>query len=205
MSKPNSRLVHPVLLGPLLLFGAAAFVLPLQIAPAPAGPDAAREAGTPLSDDTITMQLDGAGVARLPTPDPRAPTRPHEDALVVGRVLDRGGAPAAGLAVNLTSLRGGEGPGVATWPHASELLERQTDADGRFEITGITAGSYLLSVRHVDDSETLGRNLQFGPEDLRVIEVGPGSQRIEVRLSEWAGRRDEEHDCTVHGHGAASH
>ncbi|MFG0316448.1 MAG: hypothetical protein ACF8XB_04185, partial [Planctomycetota bacterium JB042] len=151
------------------------------------------------TNDAITVLLDGARVLRFRKHDLRGPTLLADDAVLVGSVVDRHGAPAAGLAVNLTSLCGGEGRGAATWPHSSELLDLRTDAAGRFEITGVTAGSYLLSVCTLEVGESAGRNFEFAPEDLRVIEVSPGRQTVEVRLTD-PGFCPED-GCAGHGHG----
>ncbi len=152
------------------------------------------------TNDAITVLVDGARVLRFRKHDLRGPTLLSDDAVLVGRVVDRHGGPAEGLAVNLTSLCGGEGSGAATWPHSSELLDLRTDAAGRFEITGVTAGSYLLSVCTLEVGPSAGRNFEFAPEDLRVIEVAPGRQTVEVRLTDPAFCA-EEHDCAGHGHG----
>ncbi|MCU1484034.1 MAG: putative cell wall-binding domain [Actinomycetia bacterium] len=61
---------------------------------------------------------------------------------VAGRVVDAGGSPLADVCVGLLGLTGGD------------LADTETGADGRYELTGLQPGSYVLLLEDCDPEPT---------------------------------------------------
>ena len=97
-----------------------------------------------------------------------------------GRVLDRQGAPVPRVAVGVRCLETGIGVGRA-W----------TDADGRFEISGLGAGEHQVDTREAVDAPLAGgrpdtsRRGVFGGTELTIEQ--PEGNAVLVRLRDAAG------------------
>lgn len=116
------------------------------------------------------------------------------EGIVCGVVLDPHGHPASGIAVNLSSITGGEGHGVAAWPKGVELLDLLTDSAGRFEIEGITPGIYVLSVAEVEYAGSPNeRTFRFDARALQVLQVERGRQELRVELEGHGAACDHLH------------
>jgi len=109
----------------------------------------------------LTINSDGTGARLMPT------------GTLAGRVLDASGDPVAGVSIDLTSDVAGAGS-------HSETGSQTTDAEGRFEIPGVTAVTYDVLVYTFDEPDTK-RVLGHAPATVRpdrtttitiVIEVG---------------------------------
>jgi RNA polymerase sigma factor (sigma-70 family) len=102
---------------------------------------------------------------------------------IAGVVVDERGAPLAGLAVSASSEEGGE---------ADSILSTQSDAEGRFRLTGAVRERYLLSVRErhgVLDAPLQLDGIAPGTEGLELVfpDRNRASARFEGRLVDASG------------------
>ena len=107
---------------------------------------------------------------------------------ISGRVTAKGGAPVSGASVN---AQGGGSYGYT-----------QTDADGDYEITGITEGAYRVYVRHNDYTDTSredvaagSRNVHFqldpcGAIEGQVVDAATGQPVVDFQVAAIKGPQE---------------
>lgn len=118
----------------------------------------------------VEVGLDGLAEVALPLLD---------DPRVVGRVVDEDGDPVAEVGVVLARVRR-EGDPLRMTMSTAEPHEDRTDAEGRFELRGVTPGQYQATVR--DD---LGLRIPVSAE-------GPVASRYPKVMVVVEERRDPE-------------
>lgn len=131
---------------------------------------------------TSVAPTSGEGAVTLVLPRDRA---------AFGRVLDGAGGPVAGARVRLSAEN----------RHAGATAEAETGDDGRFELSGLEPGRFLLHVRHPDHAAVRvpGLAIPFAPgrTDLGTVHLPPPAPA--------AGRVVSEHGVPVPGVRVSAH
>jgi hypothetical protein len=116
----------------------------------------------------------------------------HKGVALSGFVTDKAGNPVQGVQVQLTSLRGGEKHGHHIIPEASEFIDRVTDAQGRYEISGIVPGEYLLclcfSTKRVKQKGVLEKFYQVDEESLQLVTVTQSQSDFNIKMTRHVKR-----------------
>lgn len=138
----------------------------------------------PADDGVTVIKKDGAIIRLKKTPTGRAESMAPAGGQVVVNVRDADGRPRHGIAVNLTSLRGGESAGTIPWPRADELRAFLTDNAGRVEITGVEPGDYILSAAYyTTDATGDSRRFEIDAKTTRVVTVRHGLQGLDLEIT----------------------
>jgi hypothetical protein len=131
-----------------------------------------------------------ASLALLGTSAPLgAQLTPGQAATITGRVAATSGVPIHGVALELEAAVG--------TPH----LTTATDRLGRFRITGVAAGAYVLRARHIGYVDT-DRSIRLESGESAVIELVLEEQPVELRgvtvqARRARGRFEQEAGATV--------
>ncbi|MBL8858952.1 MAG: carboxypeptidase regulatory-like domain-containing protein [Planctomycetes bacterium] len=98
------------------------------------------------------------------------------DSRISGRVIGPDGAPAAGVAIGLTSEAG-----VLTGStFGGQFVMSSTDKDGRYDLTAIQPGVYSVAAGGSPFGGMLGESKDFGRATNKNIRVGRGEWRKDV-------------------------